>query len=142
MSYVLHTVRQGSYTGGMKKLSDVVRDARRALGMTQSELETAIDKRYGYVGMLETDKIGRPKPDTLRRLSAALKVPLEDLVRATNQLDAAPQEDAAAAIQRIAALPLRSQRLAAWSELPPPMRAAILILMRDVFETAADQLEE
>lgn len=142
MSYALHMETPRLYTGAMKKLSEVVRDARHALDMTQNELEDAIGKKYGYIGTVETDKIGRPKPATLRRLSEALKIPLDELVRSTGQLDAVPKEDAAAAIQRIAALPVREDRLAAWKQLPAPMRAAVLILMRDVFETAADQLEE
>lgn len=140
MSYALHIERPKPYTGIMKRLSEVVRDARHALGMTQNELEDAIDKKFGYIGMLETDKIGRPKSATLRRLSVALKVPLDELVRSTGQLDAVPKEDAAAAIQRIASLPSRVERLDAWSQLPAPTRAAMLVLMRDVFETAAEQL--
>ncbi len=126
----------------MHSLADFVRRARDARGLTQEELAEAIGKSYGYVGQLETGKIGRPKAATLRSLAAALRVPLEDLVVATGQLEESREEDAAITLQRIAALPTPQERVAAWRELPEPLRAAILVLMRDVFQVAAQRLEE
>lgn len=139
--YTLQRKRHLPYSRCMNTLADFVRDARDARGMTQEELAEAIGKSFGYIGQLETGKIGRPRAATLRRLAAALHVPLADLVVATGQLDAS-EGDAAANLLRIAALPTPAARLAAWRELPEPLRAAILVLMRDVFQAAALRLEE
>lgn len=139
--YTLHSVGGGDYSTAMKTLSDVVRDARTARRMTQEDLAEAIGLSYGYVGQLETGKVARPRATTLRKLAAALQVPLDDLVVATGQLDAY-RVDAEAQIVRIAALPTVQERLNAWRGLSPELRGAILKLSQDLLRLGADRLEE
>jgi transcriptional regulator with XRE-family HTH domain len=127
----------------MNKLAELVRNARRRVGLTQEELAEAIDKSFGYVGQLETGKIGRPKPDTLRALSEALHVPLEALAIATDQLDDDNGEaDLGVLLERLAAIPDVDARLQAWQMLPTPVRRSLVVLMQDVLHVAMRQLEE
>jgi transcriptional regulator with XRE-family HTH domain len=137
----LHRIRRAAYHAGMNPLATLVRDARNRAGLTQEELSELIGRSLSYVGMLEIGRVDRPKPETLRRLAEALRMPIEDLLVATGQLQA-PQEDVAATVMRIASLPTPEERLRAWRELPESFRASMLVLMRDVFQAAAQQLEE
>jgi len=129
------------YSWGMPKLSEVVRDARKARRMTQEELAEAIGKSVSWVGMLETDKLDRPKRAELRALASTLQLPVEDMLVAMGQMDAAP-EDVAILIQRIAGLPTPEARLAAVNDLPEPVFQAIAVLTRDLVAAKAEQLEE
>lgn len=139
--YALNRTDRSVYLANMNKIADFVRDARHARGLTQEQLEDQIGKSGGYIGQLEGGKIKRPQNETLYALAQVLLVPIEDLLVATGQLPAPPQ-NAAAMIQRIAALPTPEARVRAWRELPDSLRAAMLILMRDVFQVAAQRLEE
>lgn len=143
MYYALHRNEGRSYSASMT-LADFVRDARNRRGMTQEQLAEAINKSFGYVGQLETGKIDRPKADTLRALASALRVPLEDLLVATGQLDAqsADGADPAALILQLDALPTREARLAAFRQLPLEVRRSIRRLMSDLFSEAAELLVE
>jgi transcriptional regulator with XRE-family HTH domain len=131
------------YSGNMgKTIADFVRDARAARGMTQEELADRLGMTPGYVGILETGKVGRPRVQTLRKLAAALDVPLQDLVATTGQIDAPPSDDIAILLHRIAGLRTPDDRRAAFRQLPESVRKSIRILMRDLFAEVAEMLEE
>lgn len=125
----------------IKSLARLVKQAREARGLTQVQVDEAIGMSTGYTGMVESGRITRPRPETLRRLEIVLGIPREDMLVATGELDT-PSEDTTIILQRIAALPDRRQRLEAWSRLPESLRSAVLVLMQDMLLAGAQILRE
>lgn len=123
-------------------LADLVRRARAQAGLTQEELAEAINRSTGYIGILETGKVDRPKPETLRSLASALGVPLNDLVATTGQIDAMQDENLADVLQRITALPSHRERLAAYDSLPETVRQSFLRAAQDYLVATNAQLGE
>jgi transcriptional regulator with XRE-family HTH domain len=123
-------------------LADLVRRARAQAGLTQEELAEAINRSTGYIGILETGKVDRPKSETLRNLAAALGVPLNDLVATTGQIDAAEEENLADVLQRITSLPSHQERLAAYDRLPDSVRQSFLRAAQDYLVATNAQLGE
>lgn len=123
----------------VRSLAQLVRQAREARGLTQAQVDEAVGMSVGYTGMVESGRITRPRPDTLRKLESVLGIPREDMLVATGELDT-PSEDATVVLQRIAALPDREQRLDAWAMLPETLRSAVIVLMQDVLLAGAQQL--
>lgn len=125
--------------GPIRSLSQLVKQTREARGLTQAQVDESIGMSIGYTGMVESGRITRPRPDTLRKLEGVLGIPREDMLVATGELDT-PSEDATVVLQRIATLPDRDQRLEAWALLPETLRSAIMVLMQDVLLAGAQQL--
>lgn len=123
-------------------LADLVRRARSQAGLTQEELAEAINRSTGYIGILETGKVDRPKAETLRSLASALGVPLNDLVATTGQIDVADDENLADVLQRITALPSHQERLAAYDALPETVRQSFLRAAQDYLVATNAQLGE
>lgn len=124
-----------------ESLPQLLRQAREARGLTQAQVDEAIGMSVGYTGMVESGRITRPRPDTLRKLEAVLGIPRQDMLVATGELDT-PSDDMTVVLQRIAALPDREQRLEAWGALPESLRTAILVLLQDVVTAGASSLWE
>lgn len=123
-------------------LADLVRRARAQAGLTQEELAEAINRSTGYIGILETGKVDRPKTETLRNLASALGVPLNDLVATTGQIDAQDDENLADVLQRITSLASHQERLAAYDSLPETVRQSFLRAAQDYLVAANAQLGE
>jgi transcriptional regulator with XRE-family HTH domain len=123
-------------------LADFVRERRTTLGYTQEQLDNLIGKDRGYIGMLEIKRINRPRPPTLRALAEALQVPVERLLIVSGQLDEPAEDDASTLLLQLDELPTSEERRAAFRDLPLPLRRVIRKLMRDLFDEAAQQLEE
>lgn len=122
-----------------RELAQLIKQAREARGLTQAQVDEQISMSIGYTGMVESGRITRPRPETLRKLEQVLGIPREDLLVATGQLDT-PSDDAAVVLQRIAALPDREQRIEAWTALPEAMRAAVVVLMQDLLIAGATKI--
>lgn len=65
-------------------LRDLVRQARDARGLTQTQLAEAVEMSQRWVSALENDEIDAPRLKTLHRLSDALHLDLTDLVIAAS----------------------------------------------------------
>lgn len=126
-------------TTPVRSLAQLVKQTREARNLTQAQVDEAVGMSIGYTGMVESGRITRPRPDTLRKLEQVLGIPREDMLVATGELDT-PSEDAAVVLQRIAALPDREQRLEAWALLPESVRSAVVVLMQDVLLAGAQHL--
>lgn len=129
------------YSLHMASLAEVVKNARKRRRLTQEALADAVGKSVSWVGMLETEKLDRPKNTELHSLSRALQVPVEDLLVAMGQLEE-PAEDPALLLQRIAALPTAEERLGAVEALPEPVFRALAILSNDLVAAKSQQLAE
>lgn len=123
----------------VRSLAQLVKQTREARNLTQAQVDEAVGMSIGYTGMVESGRITRPRPDTLRKLEHVLGIPREDMLVATGELDT-PSEDAAVVLQRIAALPDRDHRLEAWAMLPEAVRSAVIVLMQDVLLAGAQHL--
>jgi transcriptional regulator with XRE-family HTH domain len=122
-----------------QSLAQLVKQAREARGLTQAQVDEAVGMSVGYTGMVESGRITRPRPETLRKLEQVLGIAREDTLVATGEL-ATPSDEASVVLQRIAALPDREQRLEAWALLPDSLRAAVVVLMQDMMLAGAQQL--
>ncbi len=129
----------GETVSPVRSLSQLVKQARETRGMTQSQVDELVGMSIGYTGMVESGRITRPRPETLRKLESVLGIPREDMLVATGELDA-PSDDAAVILQRIATIPDRERRLEAWAMLGHPLRSAIMILMQDILLSAAQKV--
>ncbi len=58
-----------------------LRELRKAKGMNQKELADKVGIDFTYLSKLENDAVKRPSPHVLHRLSEALDVPYEELMR-------------------------------------------------------------
>lgn len=126
----------GEVVGPAPSLAHLIKQAREARGMTQVQVDEAIGMSTGYTGMVESNRITRPRAETLRKLENVLGIAREDMLVATGELDT-PSDDASVMLQRIATLPNREQRLEAWATLPEGLRSATLVLMQDVLLAGA-----
>jgi transcriptional regulator with XRE-family HTH domain len=64
----------------METVGRRVRQARRAKGFTQQDLERVSGVHYTTISRIETGDLPRPRTETLRALAHALEVTLEDLL--------------------------------------------------------------
>lgn len=129
----------GDTVHAVRSLSQLVKQAREARSMTQAQVDDSVGMSIGYTGMVESGRITRPRPETLRKLEHVLGIPREDMLVATGELDT-PSEDTAVVLQRIAAMPDREQRLEAWALLGDPLRSAIVTMMQDILLAAAQKV--
>jgi transcriptional regulator with XRE-family HTH domain len=132
-----------------KALGDLIKRARaaRTPRMTQETLAEAIGKSPGYVGQLESGRVDRPLPDTLRALSLALDLSMEELVTTTGQLDppAATIEDFSqerieAEVHRIAAIPTIEAKMEALKQLSPAVFELVESLVFQVTQESVSRL--
>jgi predicted transcriptional regulator len=66
-----------SYIGGMKPVPEAFREARKALGITQTELAKHIDCTQGFIAQIESGWRSLPK-HILKKLPAAIRNPVID----------------------------------------------------------------
>lgn len=124
-------------------LAALVRQSRKRLGMTQDDFAEAIGKSLGYIGQLESGRIARPQPETLRAIGRALNISLDQLAVATGQLDRPdPSTDPTRVVLLLDAMPSAEARLAAYRAMPPEVKRGIRKLLRDLLTEEARRLEE
>ena len=70
----------------MASFGDVLRERRRAAGISQRELANRIGVDFSYISKLENDRLPPPSSDTAARIAAELKCPLEELLSAAKKL--------------------------------------------------------
>lgn len=80
-------------------LRDLVRASRIERGMTQTELAEAVGMSQRWLSNLETGNIDMPRPDTMRRLSDALALPLADLYVAAGRAKTKAEAERIAELQ-------------------------------------------
>jgi transcriptional regulator with XRE-family HTH domain len=123
----------------MPKLADVVRGARNSREWSQEKLASEAELSPGWVGQVETGRIEKPDAETLRKLASALGLSYATLALAVYE---ATEDDVGAKLQEIATLPTVPARRAAFEQLPDQVRRAMVVLMRDLFAGATQQLTE
>ena len=64
-----------------KTLGSEIKRLRKALGMTQKQLADTTELSQGYIAQIETDVRQAKYADTMNKLCAALKVPLDHFVQ-------------------------------------------------------------
>jgi transcriptional regulator with XRE-family HTH domain len=121
----------------MSRIGELVRQARKRKSMTQTELADRTGLAPGSIGMLESGKVDRPYPDTLKKLSQALDLSMSELVAATGQLDAPgvddyTQERVEAEAHRIAAIPGTQAKMDALMRLSPALFELVEALVHEV----------
>lgn len=67
-------------------LGAFIKERRRQLGISQTELASRIGVSQGYMSQLEGDKVGLPGADLRRRIARALSVSHLDVLVATGEL--------------------------------------------------------
>jgi|GEM_PF-6727563 len=122
-----------------RSLRELIRRAREARAMTQPQLDEAIGVSVGYVSMIESGQIECSDSKITCKLQAVLGISDEELQVTHDDIQLA-EDDARAALERIASLRNREQRLEAWAALPEGLRTALLVLMQDVLLAGAHQL--
>jgi transcriptional regulator with XRE-family HTH domain len=123
----------------MAKLGEVIRSAREARGWKQEKLAAEAELSDGWVGQAETNRIGRPAPDVLRRVSRALDISYATLALAAYEVD--DDEAVDLKLLQIGGLASPQARREAFASLPQATQLPLLQLMRDLFVGAAQQLE-
>lgn len=122
----------------MATLKDLVAARRRALKLTQRMVAGSAGISAGYLGMIESGKVGIPSPGVMAALAKALRLPEEELLQSVGYLESMavdaddPQslelmvvEDV---LERIIAMPTEADQLAAFQELPLRVRQQIRAL--------------
>lgn len=127
----------------MDTLGQIVKAARQAKGLTQAELGKLAGMATSSVGMLESGRVDRPFPETLRKLSKALGLTMEELVAATGQLeppsvtpDDISQERIEAEVHRIAAIPGTQAKMDALMQLSPALFELVEGLVYEVIQSS------
>ena len=138
IGYLQPSIKSSGQSAPTKSLAQIVKQARKARGLTQAQVDEAIGMSTGYTGMVENGVITRPPQEMLRKLEIVLGIPREAMLAAMGKLDT-PSEDMTIVLQRIAALPKRRDRLEAWARLPQSLRSAVLVLMQDMLLAGAQQ---
>lgn len=111
----------GDVYGGGGSVGDVLRRARRALGMSLRAVQDATGKAVtnGYLSQIENNAVARPSPNVLYHLGQVYGIDYGDLLlRAGHRL---PADQTPAEQQAVTGLPLR-----AIEELTPQERAELM----------------
>jgi transcriptional regulator with XRE-family HTH domain len=70
----------------MPSFGEMLREKRRAAGMSQRELAAGSGLDFSYISKLENDRIPPPAADTVIEICHVLNVPSEDLLAACGKL--------------------------------------------------------
>jgi HTH-type transcriptional regulator, competence development regulator len=70
----------------MSNFGELLRERRRAAGMSQRELAAATGLDFSYISKLENGRIPPPAADTVIQIGRALKTSSEDLLAASGKL--------------------------------------------------------
>lgn len=65
---------------------DILREKRRAAGMSQRRLAELAGLDFSYISKLENNRVPAPAAETVVRLAALLGCPAEELLAAANKL--------------------------------------------------------
>lgn len=119
----------------MATLKDVVRDRRKSIKRTQRQIAQEAGISAGYLGMIESGKVGIPSPGVMAGLARALGIPEEELLQSVGYLEgqaeqSSEERDVELAVveevlERIIALPSEAEQLSAFQALPPRTRRLI-----------------
>jgi transcriptional regulator with XRE-family HTH domain len=72
----------------MSTFGEVLREKRRAAGMSQRQLAELAGVDFSYISKLENGRLPAPAADTTARLAACLGCPAEDLFAAARKMPA------------------------------------------------------
>lgn len=114
----------------MAQLKDVVKKRRKELRRTQREVAKDAGISSGYLGMIESGKVGIPSPGVMANLARVLDMPEEALLQAVGYLEGQDFTDdelqlVEGFLERILALPTESEQFAAYHALPARVRKLI-----------------
>jgi transcriptional regulator with XRE-family HTH domain len=70
----------------MPTFGEVLRERRRAVGISQRDLAARIGVDFSYISKLENDRLAPPSSETTRKIAAELRCPIEDLLAAARKL--------------------------------------------------------
>jgi HTH-type transcriptional regulator, competence development regulator len=70
----------------MPTFGELLREKRRAAGMSQRELAAGSGLDFSYISKLENDRIPPPAAESVIQMCHVLKVPSEDLLAASGKL--------------------------------------------------------
>ncbi|CAG0993723.1 hypothetical protein ANAEL_02454 [Anaerolineales bacterium] len=76
-----------------KTFGEVLRDFRRAAGISQRELARRADLDFSYISKMENDRIPPPAADTIVVLCNILKIKPEELLALTGKIPSSIQAD-------------------------------------------------
>ena len=96
---------QTSKTADPLSLGRFIRDRRRALGLTQTELATRTGFVQERISVMENGKYGMPSLTSLANLATALEVPLSDLIAAAGYSNEAPPAETSGSLPATSAAP-------------------------------------
>lgn len=77
----------------MEGFGKYLKNKREMRGMTVNQLGMYSDISAATISRIENNKRGVPKPGTIKKLSAALKVPYEEMMKEAGHMDALLNED-------------------------------------------------
>lgn len=69
-----------------KTFGEVLREKRRASGLSQRKLAELVQVDFSYVSKLENNRLPPPSGETVVRLAEAIKVPPEELLAAARKI--------------------------------------------------------
>lgn len=64
----------------MGKFGDILREKRRAAGLSQRQLAEKAGVDFSYISKLENDRLSAPAAETVHRLAKVLGCPVEELL--------------------------------------------------------------
>jgi transcriptional regulator with XRE-family HTH domain len=70
----------------MATFGELLRERRRAAGITQRDLASRIGVDFSYISKLENDRLPPPASETASKIAAALACPIEELLSAARKL--------------------------------------------------------
>jgi transcriptional regulator with XRE-family HTH domain len=76
------------YSVNMSTFGEVLKEKRRAAGLSQRQLAERAGVDFSYISKLENDRLPAPAADTTARLAACLGCPVEDLLAAARKMPA------------------------------------------------------
>lgn len=126
----------------MATLGDVIAKRRRAIKRTQRAVAKDAGISAGYLGMIESGKVGIPSPGVMANLARVLGIGEDSLLQSVGylQTEGGEQTSAESDLLRIAGMPTKEDRLAALVRLPRRDLQALVVLMQDLFSTTTPEL--
>jgi transcriptional regulator with XRE-family HTH domain len=138
----------GRYSMFMTTLGDVIAKRRHEVKRTQRDVAKEAGISAGYLGMIESGKVGIPSPGVMANLARVLGIPEDSLLQSVGYLQSEVDSDdyatvAQSHLMKIASLPTKEDRLSALVMLPRKDLQALVLLMQDLFSTTTpEQLTE
>lgn len=123
-------------------LAQLIREARLAKEWSQADLATHMGVSRGYIGQLETGKIGLPRQQQREQLERLLGISQEQMLRAAGQLSPTESIDIMAELRRIRAMANPDDRVRALKALPPEVVQSIEDLAVDAVRQSVQSRTE